>query len=556
MIIQATFKKFDPAAKEDISELVFVGNTEWSNAEDLRQEEPISAPNLMTLEHNYSVLDGTMDEFPDDTSDIDEWGFWSRELSNSSGEFSDSLRLDISFKSPHTSDGLTLHFYNHTNDYAATATIIWWDDFSDIAVEHVELAGTTAVIEKQVENYKAITIDFTDANTNNPYRYIKLRGIDFGLTYTFDDRMIERCQILEETNPISDIVSTNKLNISVRPNNDVFSIVSEDSKANTFMQYQTLKVTGDGKEFGTFFLNTYKDDKSNGKVLTLEAFDAVWAMDKNTFNGGMYDNYSAADIINELFEIVFPVGQIVPIIDDAFSSATISGHIPICTCREALQSICFAIGATVDTARQGDVWLYPKDTEQQYAVTKDTIYTGTNINANNAYSGVEVVAFGYSLSAETEELYKGVLPAGQSRIEFSAPADNISVNNGNIVEQHVNYIIVDLPSESEVIVSGNPYVEIKTMYSLGDAENDVCRADGCKLVNVNNAAVIAQRIYDYLHQKVSIEQDVMLGNLEVGYITQTETYGNPIIGTIEKLDINMRGNRAKMLVVGDTTNGD
>ena len=64
-------------------------------------------PDYGTLEQDYFVLDGSMQELPDEPEGIP---FWSSELSDGEGNFLDNPVLTILFSENHTSTGLTFHF--------------------------------------------------------------------------------------------------------------------------------------------------------------------------------------------------------------------------------------------------------------------------------------------------------------------------------------------------------------------------------------------------------------------------------------------------------------
>lgn len=360
MKVNIKFSLVDPAAKAD-STLAISDYQPWIDIEDLRRETiSLNIGNFATCEHNQAILDGTQTYFPDDTSTYD-WGWWSESMSDDNGLFESPPTIDITFGSNHKSKGLTIVFYPFSDDYANRVNVTWYaSDYTTVLqMGTYQLNSNVGIIEENVAEWRRITIKML--STNNRNRWIKLRGIEYGLPRTFEDSDINTASILEEVDPISDILSINTLNFQVKTHTPEFSPISGDIGDTMLMRKQPLTVTADDRPFGTFFLNKWEDVNNRGNTFDFSAIDAIGVMDEYEFRGGLYNDVLASVVLQQLFDICFPTKLIKMVLDNDFVDSRLTGWIPICTCREALQLICFAIGAVADTSRRDYVWIYKRE---------------------------------------------------------------------------------------------------------------------------------------------------------------------------------------------------
>lgn len=360
MKIAIRFGQTDPAAKA-ASRPTLHGQAGWSKGADLQKERrDVVVQNYATLEPNQAVLDGTQRHFPTHTNGRD-WGFWSDAPSDENGEFAAPPRVDIAFGSAHKSAGLSLYFYPFSDDWASKVEICWFAPNGTTLLHRGQyrLGGTTAVVQQAVSGWGRITIAFLQ--TNIPRRFIKLQGLEYGLIRQFDDQTVDTAEILEEIDPLSDVVSVNTLRFCIKTHHPAFSHISGNLQDDMLMRGQSLQVEADGKPFGTFFLDNWKDTTGGGMVFSFSAHDALGVLDKQEFMGGVYTGKPAIELVEELWNICFPTRFIRYRFDKDLADATVTGFLPISSCRQALQQIAFAIGAAVNSEREGVVWLYKRD---------------------------------------------------------------------------------------------------------------------------------------------------------------------------------------------------
>lgn len=564
MKVQIGYGQVDPSAKPDGSPTS--PNKQPWNALDGLKVDGLTVMNVATLEHNQGILDGAQAHLPNDPENYP-WGFWSLDTSDDEGVFSRPPTLDIRFSLNHKAPGLTFLFYPYSDDWATSVRVAWYNSAGSVIQSGTySISGIEGFVDQPVSGFRRIVVEFLSTNIRN--RYIKLAGIQYGQGRSFPDDSIDSASVLEEVDPTSNEVTINTFNFRIRTHNPEFSIVSGVGD-DMLMRNQMLTIVADGTDFGTYFLKfPWKDLHGDGSVVEFQAVDPIGAMDQYQFWGDIYANKPIESIVSQLFTICFPTQLIRYEIDAAFSGAVVSGWIPTCTCREALQLICFAIGAVADDSRRDYVWIYPPDTDVSYIMPDIKMYKGPLIEPTTYYNGVDVVAHEYTRGAEILQAHDGIVEVGRYTIKFNEPLHSLTVSGATLAQSSANHAVLNVPTTGTVKVSGKRFVANQTVFSVrgevvaGEVEN-VMIYDGCTLLSPSQAPGRARALFHYLTQRTRITADVRLDKegdaediayLEAGEIVQAPTIGNPITGTIEQLDINLRGGRAKARVTGDVAN--
>ena len=560
-VLQLRFSQIDPAAKADINTLYTSGIKPWSVVNDLRYDNINDPGNYMTLEHNYSILDGSMEEFPDSPNvPARTWGFWSDVFSDEDGNFGiySLPTLDITFNYVHKSIGLTFLFYPHTDDYASKAQVTWFDSSDNIIHSDIYIIDSDiGLIPQSIADFKRIKIEFLSTNIRN--RYIKLYAIEFGLIRIFNDAEISTCNILEEIDPTVEEISVNTFNAQIRTRQSIFSPIMSEDFDDMMMRKQPLTVKKDGVNFGIFFLEKWKDLYQSGIAFNLDAGDAISILDLYPFDGGLYNNKSIVELLDEIFNIAFPTQLVKYELDPIYQNSKVTGWIPITNCGTAFQHIMFVIHAIADTSRRSSVWIYEADTEVWLDIDLDEQYKGGSDEPTKYYSGVEVTSYSYSQSGENAQLFNDTLMVGQHKINFKEPMYNINVTGATLIQAHVNYAIINVTFQGVVLITGLKYIantlthSVKEEVTAGQVES-IKSYNGYTLVNPNIGQALAQKQFDWLQNRIMTRTDIVLDNREVGYLIDVETRGRNLIGTITALDINLRASRANMVVIGNAVN--
>lgn len=557
--IQIGIGQIDPSAKPD-SIPDSKDKRNFINMLDLKFDD-IKDKKIQTCGHNQGILDGTQIHLPNDAEKY-QWGFISNYTSNDIGIFEKPPVIDIFFTFNHKCPGISFAMV----EVIKNVKITWYDGAENIIVSNIYTVSKEirqnilyGYIEQEVYNFRRIKIEFISTEIRN--RNIYITAIDYGIGKDIPTQDIDRVNIIEEIDPISDKITINTLSFNIKTNDPQFSIVSGLGN-NMLMRNQQITITADKEYYGTFFLQfPWYDVYGDGKEIEFTAIDAIGVLDMYKFYGDVYVDEPIENILNKIFSICFPSKNIFYILDPIFNSIKINGLIKYGTCREALQNICFSIGAVVDTSRKDYVHIYKLSNLLKENLTEDKIFLKSTYSPTDFYSGVELVAYEYEQSLENKEVYKSNLQSGKHTILFQNPVTNISINTGIIQELSSNHIVVILALQTELIITGNEYIASKTVYSVtrevpaGEIEN-IKIFDNCTLVTPNSAKELANTIFDYYKNRISIKQDILLNDLKTGDYVQISTNGKPVMGYIESLNINLNSNKAEVLIVGDVENAD
>ena len=535
---------YDVTAKSDS-----VPNTtdkqQFVDFNDLKKND-IEERKYATLEKNYFVLDGNSKNMNGTETNM---GWWSKSISNKNGEFETSPTLTLNFANEtHSSIGLSLKFSKL--DYPTHLKIQYYDA-QDVMISEKEFYPDNYeyFCEDVVSRYKKIVLTFY--TTSNPYRYIKLYSITYGRALLFLGDNLINANIVEEINVLSDEISINTLEFTVYTTDDRFNILNPQGIYKALQERQKLTVyklaNNERTNMGTFYLDTWKNDKE--KMMNFTAIDLIGVIDKTTFMGNMYNNSTVETVINEVMTSA-AIQEENYTIDEELKNISVSGYIPICTHREALQQLLFSIGAVADCSRSDIINIYRvNEKEEPKVITKaNTLQGTTEIEQGELITGVQVVAHNYKANSTQENLYEGNVQTGTHTITFSEPASNITCTNGTILQSGVNYVIVQTNSQANIVVKGYKYIDSTQNYmseveGLNPSEKrNVLKIESDYLINNTNAQEVATSVLNYYRNNYITRFDFILNDESAGEnVVVEQKYENNLNGYVTKLDINMTG---------------
>jgi len=360
----------DVNTKRDTQSITGIAYQPWSVLDDLRYDR-LQPPELFsTNEFNFSLLDGSMSEMPDNLSGYT-WGVFGEGMSCQYGVYTTHTKVKQSFQDPHKSKGITLYYYS---DCGYTVRVTWYSDTAGSIViksGEYETTSNVGVVRESVSGFRCITVEFLASSI--PYRFVKWWSIDFGITRIVTDEEIDIISILEEIDPTSEGISANIMRGIIRSKNSFVSPTTSPDFDDMFMEHQMLTIERSDKPFGVFFLETWEDPYQSGIQFEITAACAISILELYPHMGGMYQNEPVINLLNDIFNKCFSTGLVTYSIDPVYQDSTVTGWIPIGNCAYALQHIAFALNATVNAARSGDIRIYPREVE-----SKSTSYPESN----------------------------------------------------------------------------------------------------------------------------------------------------------------------------------
>ena len=308
-----------------------------------RIKENLPAPDYGTLEHNFFVLDGSRDEFPDVPKDL---VYFSSGQSGAGGTFPAEQSIFIRFTENHTSVGLTLTFLD---TYPIELEIFWYDLDGNMKSKRKFFPDAIVYFcEHQVEDYGQIKITFLKAL---PWHNVKLQYIKYGTSITWNSDTIKIGKLINEVDPISDRISTDTLTFEFIDKHDEFNLGNQSGMHKTFQRRQNMlayeRVGNDVIPLGTFFLDSTSITKN---ICKMTAIDYKGMLANTDFiDGRMYNGEKAGGIIAE---IMASAGITDYEVDEVTADTPLYGTLKIQTCQKALREVLFACGSIINTSRQ------------------------------------------------------------------------------------------------------------------------------------------------------------------------------------------------------------
>lgn len=417
-MVKITYKDISLTAKPN-SNYVCEDKQEFVDLNQLKKSQG-TFKKFATLERNFWKLDGTFENFPDNPND-EKFGLWSKTMSDDNGNFANKPVLEINFSSFQTSTGITLQFNPDTEDYCNDLNIKWYQDNTLLSASNYLPDSSIYFCQNTVENFNKIIITFN--STNNPYRYLKLQAIEYGVVRVFTEDDLRNVSVLEEISLISEEISINTLNFELDNKDDIEFI---------FQKKQPLTVEYGDKFLGTYFISNSK--RKSKSVYEIEGQDYIGLLDKDYFAGGTYTNKIAQNLITEI------MGSIPFELDEKLASKTLSGTLERCTKREALLQVAFAICGVVNTARSDKVRIYSLNTEVVSAINEDSIYTGGSFEGEDEVTEIRLELNNGNVVSKRNPIITADTP--ENILEFSGVFVNTS-NSEEILNQLYTYFIIN-----------------------------------------------------------------------------------------------------------------
>lgn len=531
-----------PEAKEN-----FVPSTEDKTAfTDLSelQEYNVKFQNFGNpCEYGAVMLDSTSKAFPLDPNN-ENMGLWSNSVSNSTGAFATPITLTLTSSGQYSSQGFTFTFDTYNNIFCNNLTITWYRN--NVQIETADFVPNSAFYfcRKKVENFDKVVIVFKKINM--PYNRLKLCVIDYGYGTFFTSEELRNVSVIQELNPISAEISINTVD---------FTLDNKSDMEYSFQSKQALEVYFNGELRAVSFIN--KSQRQTKNTWKVESEDYIGQLSKLTFMGGMYDGINA----NELLTSIFTQAKIPFSVSEDLLQKTVTGHIPICDCREAVRQICFAIGAVCSTANSDKVDIYTMSDTIKDTVDLSRIRQGQSFDEEDRVTAVKLAAHNYKAISESTEAYRASDSGTGDNIlvQFSEPLHDLTISGGTILKSSANYAMIK--ANAGCVLTGKKYEDTTTVYtknnpivSASDLEN-VIEITDATLVNKFNAEDILLKAFNCLIKrnttKLKINEGYSYGENEekifdsivnVGDVITAETeYLGTITGRIISERFNLNG---------------
>ncbi|MGL6219470.1 MAG: hypothetical protein ACRC36_15640, partial [Lacrimispora sphenoides] len=443
------------------------------------------------------------------------------------GKYIDAPSLTVKFNQKFTSVGLLLTFNTLSGDYANRINVQWFSDNELISSMDYEPDSVKYFCSNYVMLYDKVVITFL--STSKPNRPVFLTRIDYGIYREFLSDEVRQISCLQEINAISENISINTMNFTVRTKSSVPFDLQKKQKLSLFFN---------GGLIGSFYLkNGAKKSKTD---YYMDSHDALGILDGNEYHGGIYTGQLVPAVIANIFEDE----DFNYLLSDAFDNVALYGYIPYTTKRNALVQIAFVIGAVVDTSNYDGVVIYPKQENKSGEFTAGEVFGGLTLEHSDVVTGVRLTVHDYQKSEETAEIYKGVLD-GTAEAIFSEAYHSLSITGGTITASGDNYAFIT-GTGGEVVLTGKKYNHF-TSTIIKENPNiifnkNIKEVQDATLVNKRNATSVLDRVYEYYQHAENVVGNVLLGNKVIGQVVDIDTdYDGVKTGTIESVSYSFAG---------------
>lgn len=540
MSVTIEWGKIDPLAKAN-STPTMANVQPFSNVALLKSDEAdIKTIDYATVgELNQTVLDGSQPLIPDNP-DPQKIVLWSKACSDANGYFSTNPILEAVFSDVVTSDGLTLTFWPHNNEYCREIKIRWYDASNALMSETTFYPDSYRyTCSKYMAQYKRIQIEFV--RTCFPKRFVKYEAILYGEMVNLTEKNIINAHLIENLGLTSRQISSNQLSCEILALEDNFNIISNPGKFRGLRLNQPLTVKNGNKQYGQYYI---KKSSVNDNVISITALDLVGRLESSEFKGGLYNNTTFGSILAEIKEQAH-TSDLFSGVHDGFDvsssilAKTFTGYIPYTDCREALHQLCYAANVVANCKRGEKIVIYELN-----SIKKDTlddtkrIMGSTNTQDNESYTGVILNGFSYNIKKDISELENKNYGVGSHTLKFNEPYSGYTITGGTITSSGANYVTFNVATAGTVVINGYGYEEVKQEFIADNPSytgNTPSRKEltDVKLIGPEIAKSVAEKQLWYYTQSYVVNSNVLglvagVGdNVDLwvlnGYIQQVET---------------------------------
>ena len=176
-----------------------------------------------------------------------------------------------------------------------------------------------------------------------------------------------------------------------------FSLDSADDIGYVFQQKQPVSAYDSDHLIGVFYIES--SSRKSVSVYDISCIDALGVMDSEPFAAAIYSGASAKTLIQTILAGHFTLEY-----DSSLDDAKVTGYIPDCTKREALQQIAFAICATIDTSGTRGIKVRKLAADEAAEIPLDRLYTGGSVETSSPVTEVRVTAHAYKTTGSGDSV--------------------------------------------------------------------------------------------------------------------------------------------------------
>ena len=487
-----------------------------------------------TLEPGGWPLDGSRVIIPDQPQGF----WWSAQPSGEDGSFDSPPTLTFSFPSAYTATGLSFTFWPSTEEWCSRIRVTWYNGNTILFQTNAEPDAPHWTLQKTVESFDRIHIEFLQ--TNIPGHFAKIQKIEIGQTYWFGQDEITAVHIVNEVDPSLSELTIDTMQIDVHDRN---------GRALAPQENQRMELYRNDKLFAVQYIT--ESSRQARQFYTFACQSAIGLLEDD-FLGGIYNAVPVETVLDDILDgFDYELHK-------NFSTKTVTGYLPICSRRQALQQLVFSIGAIVTTQGGSSIRIIPLPSVNSTPFLKSEIFQGGKVETSPRVAKVEVVAHKYTQSAETETLLDAETISGENvLVTFADPHHSYSIAGGTITGAGANWVTIT--ANGEVTLTGKKYLHSTTRHTRRNSaataseRNNVFAAEEATLVHSGNVSDILKRLYEVSQFRQNLTQEVVVTDQRAGQKVVSENpWGELLQGYITSMesDLTPTGHTASVTILG------
>ena len=292
-----------------------------------------------------------------------------------------------------------------------------------------------------------------------------------------------------------------------------------------------MECVSNGSTVVRHFFDNFKQTGKN--KYTLYGLSVIGVLASKKHYGGMYVNTPIATVLADI------LSGYKYTVDASVADLTVTGYLPISTRRDNLQQVLFAIGATISTNADGTLQIYSMSNVVTSTLNKSKCFMNGNVQLSNPVTGVQLTEHNYFEASDVVTLYDSGI-YGTETIEFSEPYHSLEVSGATLVESGVNYAIIS--GNGAAVLTGKKYTHVTRVVTAANSKNgNVKQVDSAYLANPAVAQSLADRVFAYLKNNVTISQDILFEQERAGDVVSIiDPYTDKMVTACTKeLDISL-----------------
>lgn len=505
-----------------------------------------------TLETYGWPLDGSRDLVPEAPS----VGFWSGETTDEragilgvnrlsrmilnkaeAAEFETPPVITLQFPECFTATGITFTFGDCVEEWCSEMRVRWYNEQVLLAQKTVCPDAARWTLRKFVEGFDRIQIELL--RTNKPGHFAKIQRIEIGQTILFGREELTAVHLVNEIDPTLSKLTVDTMTVNIQDKHNRILYPQENQK---------VELLRNGKLIATHYITDSTRQSRGGYSFSCQS--AIGLLE-DTFLGGLYSNTLLESVVVDILD-----GR--PYDLGAFAALSVTGYLPVCTRREALQQVAFAIGAVITTQGTDTVRFCRLPESVSGVFAKGKIFTGGSVKTTPRFYKVEIDAHSYMPSETVETLINGEELSGDDiLLTFDAPHHSYAITGGTIRKSGANW--VSIQAAGQVTLTAKTYLHStqrytrRNMLATAAERNNVQTIEAATLVHSGNAKGVLDRIFQFAQLRQTMSQEAVIDTQYAGQkVSMEDAWGEMVQGYISAMesDLTQGGHTAKVTIIG------